>query len=106
MHVAEMGVLVIGMLGGLLLLLPFYAIWTFHRRKLEEIRVQGKVQVADETQRVLEEFRKELHALRDTTTNYDVSFDNALHRIEARMSHLEAKVAASESQNVSVGYRS
>jgi len=36
--------------------------------------------------------RAELAQLRETTTQYDVSFDTALQRLEARMAHLEQRV--------------
>ncbi len=102
----QLGILMIGGLGALVLLLPFYGLWAYNRRKIEEIRVRGRVHIGEETQRSLEEIRRELHALRDTTTNYDMGFDSAMHRIEARMAHLESRVNSNEVQNVSAGFRS
>ena len=102
----QLGIIMIGGLGAMVLLLPFYGLWAYHRRKMEDIRVRGRIQIAEETQKSLEEFRRELHALRDTTTNYDMGFDSAMHRIEARIAHLESRVNSKEVQNVSAGYRS
>ena len=35
--------------------------------------------------------RQELHALRDTSTQYDISFDTALQRMESRVEHVERR---------------
>ncbi len=44
----------------------------------------------------LAELRKQVEALRDTTTKYDLSFDTALQRLESRMSHMEERQKALE----------
>jgi hypothetical protein len=47
--------------------------------------------------------RKEVADLRDTATRYDVSFDTALQRLEARVVNLEtARIAARASESVLV----
>jgi hypothetical protein len=37
----------------------------------------------------VEALRKEVAQLRDTATRYDISFDTALQRLEARVGHME-----------------
>ncbi len=83
-----MGLGISGMVFGL----PFYALWSHHKRKLEEIKARQRTSIDAETRAAIEALRAEMAALRDTTTQYDVSFDTALHRLESRMSHLEQKV--------------
>ncbi len=79
----------------LILLIPFYAIWTSHKRHLEEIKARQRVQINEETKAAIEALREEFKALRDTTTQYDVSFDTALRRLESRVGHLEQRVGQS-----------
>jgi hypothetical protein len=85
-----------GGLGALFLAIPIYAIHAYNRRKVEEVRARQDVQIAAETRAALEAMRKEIAALRDTTTEYDVSFDTALHRIESRVAHVEQRVGQVE----------
>jgi hypothetical protein len=72
--------------------LPFYLIWTYHKRKLEEIKAKQRSNIDQETKAALDALRAEIASLRDTTTQYDVSFDTALRRIESRMGHVEQKL--------------
>ncbi|HLK58875.1 MAG TPA: hypothetical protein VKU00_20040 [Chthonomonadaceae bacterium] len=52
----------------------------------------------------LEALRKQMTDLRDTTTQYDLSFDTALQTMEKRMAFLERKthVSEAETQNVTL----
>jgi hypothetical protein len=76
----------------MLLAIPIVGILTHHRRKLEEIRLRHKTDISGETKAAIEALRKEMAGLRDTTTEYDVSFDTALHRIESRVGTLEQRM--------------
>src|SRR5207248_2929868 len=87
----------------LILAIPFYVLWTSHRRKIEEMRLRHKVQIADETKAAIAALRQEFTALRDTTTQYDVSFDTALHRIESRLTNVEQRVNSVEHEVQTVG---
>ena len=79
-------------ISGLVLMIPIVAILTHHRRKLEEMRLRQKITINEETRAAIEALRKEFTALKDTTTEYDVSFDTALKRIESRMGNTEERV--------------
>jgi hypothetical protein len=89
---------------GMILLIPIVWILTQHRRKLEEMRLKHQVSIADETRAAIEAVRKELAALRDTATEYDVSFDAALHRMESRMGNVEQRVIQLERTSDAVRY--
>jgi hypothetical protein len=89
----------------MVLAIPWYAISTFHRRKLEEIRAKQSIGIEEETRRAIEALRVEFAALRDTTTQYDVSFDTALNRLDSRMAHLEQRVRSVENEVNSVHTR-
>jgi hypothetical protein len=90
---------------GMILMIPIVWIWTTHRRKLEEMRLRHQITVAEETRAAIEAVRKEVAALRDTTTEYDVSFDTALHRMDSRMGNIEQRVIQLERvhENVRLG---
>ena len=84
---------------GMILAIPWLAISTYHKRKLEEIRSKQKIEINEETRAAIEALRKEMAALRDTTTQYDVSFDSALNRLDSRMEHMEQRIGRIERQD-------
>ncbi len=90
---------------GMVLAIPWLAISTYHKRKLEEIRSRQKIEINEETRAAIEALRGEMAALRDTTTQYDVSFDTALNRLDNRMAHLEQRVVRVEREADSVTVR-
>ena len=92
MHLVEFAIACGALVSITLLMIPIMGIMTFHRRKLEEMRLKHKLSVSDETAKAIEAVREEFKALRDTTTQYDMSFDSALHRIESRMGNVEQRV--------------
>jgi hypothetical protein len=71
--------------------IPLSIIWTHHRRKMMELQLrlkgEGDVSVRGE----LSALREEVRALRDTSMQYDLSFDTALQKMEQRMIALERK---------------
>lgn len=89
-------IMVGGGLGAMVLAIPFYAIWTYNRRKMEEIRARQRVDISAETRAALEALRQEIADLRDTTTKYDVSFDTALQRLEGRLAGVEQRLGQVE----------
>src|SRR5437763_13366034 len=99
MLLVALGLGVSGMVFGL----PFYAMWSFHKRKLEEIKAHQRTAIDQETRAAIEGLRAEMAALRDTTTQYDVSFDTALKRLESRISHVEQKVITAAPQSEYLG---
>lgn len=82
----------------MLLSLPFYAIWTHHRRKMEELRLQQKGNVSEPVRAELNALREELKQLRDTSMSYDISFDSALQRVEQRVSNIEGQNARRQTE--------
>jgi hypothetical protein len=89
---------------GLVLCIPILAILTYHKRKMLEIRLAG-IQKGDQAMiERIEAVRQEVAQLRDTATQYDLSFDTALRRIESRVNALEARVSAIDQQpNTRIG---
>src|SRR5881227_3647984 len=81
---------------GMIMAIPLYLIKTYHRRKMEELRIKERSEIDVDTKEAIEALQKEMAALRDTTTQYDVSFDTALSRIENRMAHLERRMTETE----------
>lgn len=75
----------------ILLSIPFTLIWTHHRRKMTELRLQREIVVNQQVQAQLDAVRAEIQALRDTATQYDMSFDSSLERMERRVQLLETQ---------------
>src|SRR5258708_37633314 len=79
--------------------IPVIAIITSHQRKMMEMKLMLGVQKESTPSLELQELRRAIDELRDTTTRYDISFDAALQRIESRVGHLEGRTAAIEQEN-------
>ena len=84
-------------------------IWTHHRRKMEELRMQGRKLMAEDIRTEFATIRAEIRDLRDTSMQYDLSFDTALQQMDRRMSKIErgsyVESEASTRHNVSLGNR-
>jgi hypothetical protein len=85
------------------------AIISEHIQKMAKIRADGATHGHAETAAAIEALRREVAALRDTSTTFDMSFDSALQRLESRVSHLEdrpivpAQAAEEPRQTVGAG---
>jgi guanylate kinase len=73
-------------------------IWTRHKYRLEELRQQKHTSTQSDMVAQMEALRNEMHSLRDTTMQYDMSFDTALQRMESRVQNLER--ARNETQGI------
>lgn len=93
--------LLLGGLGMLVLAVPLYAIWASHRRKMEEIRQRGLQQVDRNTQAQFDAIRAELHQLRDTSTQYDMSLENTLKQMDDSLSRVDQRVSNLERNQTS-----
>ena len=81
--------------------IPLSAIWAYHRRKMLEIQLKLRGQgTSTDVKAEIEALRQELRSLRDTTTQYDISFDTALQRMESRVEGVERQVRAIQSEDV------
>ena len=71
--------------------IPLSAIWGHNRRKMMELKLR-MTQGDDAAVRAsIEALRAEVKALRDTTMQYDISFDSALQRVESRVDRIERR---------------
>ena len=70
--------------------------WIQHRSKVAELKLQARAKVETNVQGALDALRQEMRAeiqtLRDTATQYDLSFDTALQRMERRVEGLERRI--------------
>jgi hypothetical protein len=71
--------------------IPIALILTHHKRKMEELRQNREGKMAEEIRAEFTAVRAEIQALRDTTMQYDLSFDSALQHLERRMTHVEQR---------------
>lgn len=69
--------------------IPLSAIWTSHSRKVLAMKLQLNSQGDNNLKSEVEALRSEIRSLRDTTMQYDLSFDTALQRVESRLDHVE-----------------
>ncbi len=81
--------------------IPIVAIWTRHQRKMAEIQAMRGPQVDLNMQTELQALRNEVRSLRDTTMQYDLSFDTALQNMERKHEGLERKVQNMQHDSVS-----
>ena len=84
-------------------------IWTHHRRKMEELRMKGNRLVTEDIRTEFAAIRAEIRDLRDTSMQYDLSFDTALQQMERRVNKIERgsylDTEASMHHNVKLGGR-
>ena len=74
--------------------IPLSAIWTSHRRKMVEMQLRLRQDGDVGTRASVEALREELRSLRETTMQYDLSFDSALQRMERRVEDVERRVTS------------
>ena len=84
----------------LVLSIPLFALWSHHRRKVLELEMQGRGQGEGGVRAELDALRQEMRMLRDTSTQYDLSFDTALQRMEQRVVGVERSVQTIQAQDV------
>ena len=80
--------------------IPLFAMWTHHRRKMMEMQLRIKEPNEVSSKSEIEALRQEIRMVRDTSTQYDLSFDTALQRMEHRVEGIERRVAAIQSEDV------
>lgn len=78
--------------------LPAFALWSHHRRKMEELKIQQRIVTDKNVQGQLDAIRSEVQALRDTALQYDLSFDTNLQQMEQRLAVLERQSRALPSE--------
>ncbi len=78
---------------------PIAAILTTHYRKVLELKLRLKGQGSESVRAEVEALRQEVRALRDTTMQYDLSFDAALDRMESRVGSIERMAATGATGN-------
>jgi hypothetical protein len=67
-----------------------------YRHKLAELRLKGGAEGNEQLVAELQELKKQMADLRDTTTRYDMSFDAALQRLESRTANVEQRMSQVE----------
>jgi hypothetical protein len=75
---------------------PILAILAEHKQKMAQIRLKAPKELEAGSRGEISELRQQLTDLRDLTTKYDLSFDQALQRIESRVAHFEQRLNALE----------
>ena len=71
--------------------IPLSAIWTSHSRKVLAMKLKLNGQDDSNLKTEVEALRTEIRSLRDTTMQYDLSFDTALQRVENRVEQMERR---------------
>ena len=70
------------------------------------LKQEGSEGLRQELTTVREEetaLRRQMESLRDTTTQYDISFDTALQRMESRVNHIEQQNKQQQTQQQRIG---
>jgi len=82
--------------------IPLAGIYAGYRHKMMELKLQLRNQGDSNLQAQVEALRQEVRSLRDTTMQYDLSFDTALQRMEARVEGLERRSGLGQDDTPSV----
>ncbi|MEJ5251601.1 MAG: hypothetical protein HPY54_11610 [Chthonomonadetes bacterium] len=72
---------------------PMFAMWTRYQLERERIR-------QEKNDKAFEQIRQELAEVRETSTQYALSFEDALQRIERRLDDLEQRMGTMENQQI------
>ncbi len=85
--------------------IPISRIWADHQRKVLELKLKLQNQGDSGLRAEVDALRQEVRALRDTSMQYDLSFDTALQRMEKRVEAVERRNSgvATESNTVNLG---
>ena len=75
-------------------------IWASHRRKALELQLRLRGEGSGNVRAEMEALQQEMRTLRDTTMQYDLSFDTALQRIEQRVENIERRAISPEERNM------
>jgi hypothetical protein len=81
----------VGLFGGV-----GFALWSRHERRMTELRLTHQHQGDANLRATVEALQQEVRALRETSTQYDLSFDAALQRMESRVEGLERRIPEGE----------
>src|SRR5260221_642919 len=80
--------------------IPLSIIWTHHKRKVLELQLRLRNEGGSSVHMEVEALRQEVRNLRETTMQYDLSFDTALQRMEQRVESLERRAITGETGSV------
>ena len=80
--------------------IPLSAIWGHNRRKMVELKMKMNQGDDASVRAAVEALRAEVRTLRDTTMQYDISFDSALQRVESRVTQMERRIVSTEPERV------
>ncbi|MBM3495213.1 MAG: hypothetical protein FJX72_12960 [Armatimonadetes bacterium] len=87
----EEGILAIAMIFSV----PIVAILTAHHRKVLELKLKLRQTSEHKPSDEIAKLRSEMQDIRDTSTRFDLSFDNMLQRLEGRVERLEVQARVS-----------
>lgn len=79
---------------GIPMSIPILNIWTRHQREMMQMRLRLHQHGEGNMGADLAALRQEIHALRETSMQYDLSFDAALQRLEQRVIRTEQNMQA------------
>ena len=71
--------------------IPLFAIWTEHKRKMAELNLRLRSE-RDASSDQVKDLARQIADLRATATEYDLSFDSALQRLESRMNLMDERL--------------
>jgi len=92
--------LLIGLVAVVLIFsVPIIHIWISGQHKTLELKAKLANQSDSGLRAELDALREEVRMLRDTSMQYDLSFDTALQRMEARMEHVERRSIAAQTED-------
>ena len=79
--------------------IPIVAILTSHKQKVLEMKLRQKSSADESVMAEFRELKKQFNELRDNTSQYDMSFDTAMQRLDSRLTGLEGRMRKVEQEN-------
>ena len=102
MHMGIIVIMIVFLFAGVV---GIVALGLEHVQKMEKIKRGPGGSGDSRVMEAVEELRREVAELRDTSTRYDVSFDSALQRLEGRIGGLERRVGPADGARESIEAR-
>lgn len=76
--------------------IPLLAIWTHHKRHMEELSQKRQRIMNDDVRAEFTALRQEIKALHDTAMQYDLSFDTTMQHLDRRVGQLEHQMVVTK----------
>jgi hypothetical protein len=79
-------------IAGSVVIISVIGIWTEHQQKMAKLRFRSGDAADAGVRAAIDKLAEDVRSIRETTMQYDISFDAALQRLETRVGGLESRM--------------